>query len=34
MTEENVQSAVAEFFAKQDSVWYGTGIHKLISGYN
>ncbi len=25
---------VAEFFAKQDTEWYSTGIHKLISHYN
>ncbi len=33
-TEEAQQSAVAEFFAKQDAKWYSAGIRKLISRYN
>ncbi len=32
--EEDLQSAVAEFIAKQDTEWYSAGIHKLISRYN
>ncbi len=32
--EEDLQSAVVKFFAKQDTEWYSTGIHKLISHYN
>ncbi len=32
--EEDLQSVVTEFFAKQDAEWYCTGIHKLISLYN
>ncbi len=31
--EEDLQSAVAEFLAKQDAEWYN-GIHKFISRYN
>ncbi len=34
VTEEDLQSAVAEFFAKQDGEWYSVGILKLISQYN
>ncbi len=33
-TEKDLQSAVATFFAKQDSGWYSTEIHKLILLYN
>ncbi len=33
-TEERLQSVVTEFFAKQDSEWYSTGIHKLILHYS
>ncbi len=34
-TEEDLQSTVAEFFAKDDAQWCSTGsIHKLISRYN
>ncbi len=32
--EENLQNVVAKFFAKQDTEWYSTGIHKLILCYN
>ncbi len=32
--EEDLESAVAEFFAKYDTKWYNTGIHKLILRYN
>ncbi len=32
--EEDLQSAVSEFFVKQDSEWYSAGIHKLILRYN
>ncbi len=32
--EEDLQSVVTKFFAKQDTAWYNTGIHKLISRYN
>ncbi len=32
--EENLQSAVAKFFAKQGTEWYSGGIHKLSSRYN
>ncbi len=34
--EENLQSVVAKFFAKQDTdaEWGSAGIHKLISRYN
>ncbi len=32
--EEDQQSAVAEFFVKQDTEWYSASIHKLISCYN
>ncbi len=32
--EEGLKSAVAEFFAKQDTEWYSAGIHKLILCYN
>ncbi len=32
--EEDLQSVVAEFFAKQDAKWYSTDIYKLISCYN
>ncbi len=32
--EKHVQSAVAKFFAKQDTEWYSAGIHKLILRYN
>ncbi len=33
-TEEDLQSAIVEFFTKQDAVWYSAGIHKYILGYN
>ncbi len=33
-TEEDLQSMVAEFFAKQDTEWYTSDIHKLILHYN
>ncbi len=29
-----LQSAVPEFFAKQDAEWYSAGIHNLTSRYN
>ncbi len=32
--EEDPQSAVAQFFLKQDVEWYSAGIHKLISRYD
>ncbi len=32
--EEGLQSTVSEFFAKQYTEWYSTGIYKLISHYN
>ncbi len=32
--KEDLQSVVAEFFTKQETEWYSTGIHKLISHYN
>ncbi len=32
--EEDLQSAVTKFFAKQDTECYSTGIHKLVSRYN
>ncbi len=32
--EEDLQSAVAEFFTKQDAEWYRAGTHKLILHYN
>ncbi len=32
--EEDLQSVVAKFFAKQDTEWYSAGIRKLISRYN
>ncbi len=32
--EEDLQSEVAEFFAKQSARRYSTGIHKLILRYN
>ncbi len=32
-TEEDLQSAVAKFFAKQDTELYTVGIHKLILHY-
>ncbi len=32
--EEDLQSSITEFFAKQDAGWYSSGIHKLISRYN
>ncbi len=32
--EENLQSIVAEFFAKQDAEGYSAGIYKLILCYN
>ncbi len=32
--EEDLQSTVIEFFAKQDAEWYSAGIHKLILRYN
>ncbi len=33
-SKEDLQSMVAEFFAKQDAEWYSVSIHKLISRYN
>ncbi len=33
-TEEDLRSAVTEFFAKYDAEWYSAGIHKLISRYS
>ncbi len=32
--KEDLQSVIAEFFAKQDAEWYSTGIRKLILHYN
>ncbi len=32
--EEDLQSVVAKFFAKQYAEWYSAYIHKLISRYN
>ncbi len=32
--EEDLQSVIAEFFAKEDTDWYSAGIHKVISCYN
>ncbi len=32
--EKDLQSAVAEFFSKQDAQWKSDGIHKLILDYN
>ncbi len=32
--EVDLQSVVAEFFAKQDAEWYSTGIRKLVLHYN
>ncbi len=32
-TEEDLQT-VAEFFTKQDTEWYSTGIYELILHYN
>ncbi len=33
-TEEDPQSVITKFFAKQNAEWYSTGIHKLILRYN
>ncbi len=33
-SEKDLQSAVCEFFTKQDAEWYSAGIYKLISCYN
>ncbi len=32
--EEDLQSSVTEFLAKQDTEWYSIGINKLIWRYN
>ncbi len=32
--EEDLQSVIAEFFAKQDAAWYSANIRKLISCYS